>query len=115
MSEKTLQRKMDRLLLLEDQGKLKTSNKSRTLRKILSNRLAVVGVVLFAVILILCFLAPLFTKYEPNSIDLRNRLSAPSRGHLMGTDQIGRDSWTRILYGGRISIFGGLGSAVGAA
>jgi peptide/nickel transport system permease protein len=64
---------------------------------------------------IMCVLAPLLTKYGPNTIDLRTRLNAPSTTHILGTDQIGRDIWARILYGGRISIFVGLGSALGAA
>jgi len=106
---------MDRILLLEEQGKLSSSNTSRTLRKLSANPLAIIGLVLFILMLLACISAPLISSYGPNTIDLRNRLVPPGEGHLMGTDQIGRDIYTRILYGGRISIFVGLGSALGAA
>lgn len=115
MANKALQRKMDRILLLEEQGKLSSSNTSRTLRKLSANPLAIIGLVLFILMLLACISAPLISSYGPNTIDLRNRLVPPGEGHLMGTDQIGRDIYTRILYGGRISIFVGLGSALGAA
>ncbi|MGD9927778.1 MAG: ABC transporter permease [Sphaerochaeta sp.] len=115
MANKALQRKMDRLLLLEEQGKLSSSNTSRTLRKLSANPLAIIGLVLFILMFLACIAAPLISSYGPNTIDLRNRLVPPGEGHLMGTDQIGRDIYTRILYGGRISIFVGLGSALGAA
>jgi peptide/nickel transport system permease protein len=115
VANKALQRKMDRILLLEEQGKLSSSNTSRTLRKLSANPLAIIGLVLFILMLLACISAPLISSYGPNTIDLRNRLVPPGEGHLMGTDQIGRDIYTRILYGGRISIFVGLGSALGAA
>ncbi|MDY0287888.1 MAG: ABC transporter permease [Sphaerochaeta sp.] len=115
MSSQALQKKMDDLLYKEDHGLLKENTTSRTLRKILANKLAIAGFVVFVLMIIMCAIAPLLTKYGPNAIDLRNRLSSPSKAHIMGTDQIGRDIWTRILYGGRISIFIGLGSALGAA
>ncbi len=115
MSSQALQKKMDDLLYKEDHGLLTASTQSRALRKILANKLALIGFIVFALMVLMCIAAPLLTKYGPNTIDLRNRLSSPSRAHIMGTDQIGRDIWTRILYGGRISIFVGLGSALGAA
>ena len=110
-----LDRRMDRIRQLEESGKLATKLTNRTLRKILSNKLAVFGAVLFVVICVLCFGAPLFTKWVPTQISLRERMLAPSAQHLFGTDQMGRDIWSRMLYGGRISIVVGLGSALGAA
>lgn len=115
MSSQALQKKMDALLYKEDHGLLKVNHTSRTLRKILANRLAIAGFIVFVLMIVMCAVAPLLTTYGANAIDLRNRLSSPSKSHIMGTDQIGRDIWTRILYGGRISIFIGLGSALGAA
>ncbi len=110
-----LDRKMDRIRDLEEAGKLGTKMTNRTMRKLLSNKLAVAGAVLFVVICILCFGAPLFTKYSPTTIDLRARMAEPGGVHLLGADQMGRDIWARMLYGGRISIIVGLGSALGAA
>ena len=110
-----LDRKMDRIRDLEEAGKLGTKLTNRTLRKLMSNKLAVFGAVMFVVICILCFGAPLFTKYSPTQIDLRARMAEPGGAHLLGADQMGRDIWARMLYGGQISIIVGLGSALGAA
>lgn len=88
---------------------------NRSLRKFLKNRLAIIGVVLFAVILLASVFAPLLTSYDPLGVDMSSVLEAPSREHILGTDKIGRDIFSRILYGGRISILVGLGSALGAA
>ncbi len=114
MSVKSLNRKMDALLQKENSGQLKTSTKSRALRKLLANQLAVVGIAMFVIIILLCVFAPIFTKYSPTQIDLYNVQKAPGDGHWLGTDLVGRDVWSRILFGGRISIFVGLGSALGA-
>ena len=106
---------MDKIRVLEESGRNATKLTSRTLRKILSNKLAVLGAVLFVVICVLCFAAPLFTQYSATQISLRERMAEPSAAHIFGCDQMGRDIWARMLYGGRISIVVGLGSAVGAA
>ena len=106
---------MDKIKALEESGRNATKLTSRTLRKILSNKLAVLGAVMFVVICVLCFAAPLFTQYSATSISLRERMAEPSAAHIFGCDQMGRDIWARMLYGGRISIVVGLGSAIGAA
>ena len=110
-----LDRRLDKIRALEESGRLATKLTNRTLRKIMANKLAVLGAVLFVVICVMCFAAPLFTRYQPTAISLKERIAAPSAGHIFGTDQMGRDIWSRMLYGGRISIVGGLGSALGAA
>ena len=60
-----LERRMDRIRALEESGRLSTRLTSRTARKILSNKLAVLGAALFLIICILCFAAPLFTRWQP--------------------------------------------------
>ena len=115
MKKTALDRKLDKIRAAEESGKLGTKLTNRTLRKLTSNKLAVIGVLLFVAICVLCFGAPLFTKYDPMAFDLRAKMSVPSAEHILGTDQMGRDIWARILYGGRISIIVGLGSALGAA
>ena len=110
-----LDRKMDRIKALEESGKLGTKLTNRALRKLMANKLAVFGAIMFVVICVLCFGAPLFTKWAPGTISLRERMVGPGMDHLFGTDQMGRDIWSRMLYGGRISIIVGLGSALGAA
>lgn len=106
---------MDKIRAAEESGKLSGKMTNRTLRKLTSNKLAVFGVLLFVAICVLCFAAPLFTSYSPTAISLRDKIAPPSAEHIFGTDQMGRDIWSRMLYGGRISIIVGLGSALGAA
>lgn len=81
------------------------------------------AVVLFTIILAVLF-APVIAPYKFDSIDLRNTKQPPSLIHMMGTDDLGRDLFTRILFGGRISMSIGvfaalvgtiLGSIIGAA
>ena len=115
MKKTALDRKLDKIRAAEESGKLGTKLTNRTLRKLTSNKLAVIGTLLFVIICLLCFGAPLFTKYDPMAFDLRAKQMAPTLEHILGTDQMGRDIWSRILYGGRISIIVGLGSALGAA
>lgn len=70
-----LNRKMDRLKMLEKEGLLKSREGSRAVGKFLQNKLAVVGLIVFALILLSSIFAPLITKYDPAMIDLRSRLS----------------------------------------
>lgn len=110
--KRSLDRKMDMLLQRENTGNLKKGIKNRALRKLFANKLSVAGLIIFIVILILCLFAPLFTQYSSTKVDLRSILNPPGAGHLLGTDKIGRDIWSRLLFGGRISIGVGLGSAL---
>jgi len=114
LAQKRLNRQMDAILAREEAGLYASRGGSRAVKKIFGNKLAVFGMALFGVILILCTLAPLFTKYDPVTMDLKNILKPPSWAHLFGTDSIGRDLFARVLYGGRTSIAIGFGSALGA-
>ncbi len=107
--------KFDKLRDAEEAGKLGKSKLSRSVRKMLENRLTVIGLVVFALILLACILAPIISPYDPQLPDLRSMTLPPSAEHLFGTDKLGRDVFTRALYGGRLSILIGLGSALGAA
>lgn len=111
----SLDRKFDRLRAREEAGLIKKSSMNRQLRKILNNKLAVAGFAVFLTILLSSIFAPLICKYDPLMIDLKAVLQAPSSRHILGTDRVGRDVFARIVYGGRISILVGLGSALGAA
>ena len=110
-----LDRKMDKIRALEESGRLSARLTSRSVRKIMANKLAVFGAALFVLICLMCFAAPLFTRWSATAISLRERMALPSWDHIFGTDQMGRDIWARMLYGGRVSIIVGLGSALGAA
>lgn len=103
---------MDRILAREEAGKVSKAIKNRALRKMFANKLSIAGAVIFVVILLACLAAPLLTQYSSTKVDLRSILQSPSGTHLLGTDKIGRDVFARILYGGRVSIAVGLGSAL---
>jgi peptide/nickel transport system permease protein len=70
------------------------------------NRLAVLGLVLLAVLYAAALLTPLLAPYDPYAQDriLTDRFLPPSAAHWMGTDRFGRDIFTRVLYGARISL-----------
>ncbi len=110
-----LDRQMDNLREREEKGLLGKKKTSRFVRKILNNHLAVFGLVVLGIILLASILAPFICTYDPLAIDLTSILTPPSLKHWLGTDKVGRDVLTRVIYGGRISILVGLGSALGAA
>ena len=64
------------------------------------NRMAMVGAVIVLVMFALAAAAPLLGR-DPGAIDIARRLQAPGWGHLLGTDDLGRDVLSRILYGAR--------------
>ena len=107
-----LDRQFDQLRALEEAGQLKPLTGSRAVRKFLNNRLAVIGLVVFTIILLASLFAPLLTPWDPTKINLRAISQPPSLEHWFGTDKTGRDVFARVLYGGRVSILVGLGSAL---
>lgn len=70
--------------------------------------MALVGMVILISITILVAFAPFLTTHDPMQQNLLNRFQPPSATHWLGTDDLGRDLWARILYGGRISLSVGL-------
>jgi peptide/nickel transport system permease protein len=71
------------------------------------NRFAIAGVAVVFVLFALSFLAPYITPYGPHDLDLYHVLSPPSAAHWFGTDDLGRDVLTRVIYGARISLLVG--------
>ena len=90
----------------------------RTTRKIIfANYLTLFGAVITGVVVFTAVFAPVIAPHDPYAQDIANQFQAPSWTHLMGTDQYGRDVFTRVLYGARISLQVGLlavGIAVGS-
>jgi peptide/nickel transport system permease protein len=74
------------------------------LRRLLVHPGAVVGGVIVALVLVVAVAAPVLTPHEPDQRNIRERFAPPSAQHLLGTDNFGRDTLTRILYGSRISL-----------
>lgn len=79
-------------------------------RQFFKNKIAVLGLFILSAIVALCAFAPLFTSYDPvKDMVLSDMLLPPgSPGHLLGTDDYGRDILSRLLYGGRSSVLTGL-------
>jgi peptide/nickel transport system permease protein len=76
------------------------------------HKLAMISIAVVSIMTLACFAAPLIAPYEFDAIDLGNIRQPPSASHLMGTDDLGRDLFTRVLYGGRVSILIGILAAV---
>lgn len=81
-------------------------DKVKTMMK--TNKVAAISGILIIFIIITAVFAPVFSPYDPNKLDLMTRLKAPSSEHLLGTDEYGRDTLSRIIYGSRISLTIGL-------
>jgi peptide/nickel transport system permease protein len=81
------------------------------MKKLLKNKFIVIGGGIILLMVIMVILAPLLTKYEYDTVDLRNKHIPPGIQHIMGTDLYGRDVWCRIVYGGRISLTVAMGAA----
>ena len=77
-------------------------------QKALANPLAKAGFIIILVVFLLAMLAPWISPYDPDDINVKAILLAPSLQHWMGTDGLGRDVLSRMLHGGRISLLVGL-------
>lgn len=75
------------------------------LRRLSTNRLALVGLIGIVIIVFVAIFAPILAAYSPEQMDTANRFLPPvSPGHFLGTDEFGRDVLSRIIYGSRISL-----------
>lgn len=95
----------DDLLQTAEKGRSLWSDAWHRLRK---NHMALFGGAFIIVITFLSFAGPLFLEFDYKEQNLTNRLKTPSAEHWLGTDHLGRDQLSRMLYGGRISILVGL-------
>lgn len=75
-----------------------------TLRALISNRAALVGAIVIGLFVVTALAAPLLAPHDPERGLLRHRLQGPNTTYLMGTDSLGRDILSRILYGARVSL-----------
>jgi peptide/nickel transport system permease protein len=77
-------------------------------KMIRKNPLAVIGIVICLIWIFAAVAAPLMSQYNPNAQDLSIRFQSPSTSHLFGTDKMGRDIFTRVIWGGRVSLPGSM-------
>ncbi|WP_249871355.1 ABC transporter permease [Oceanobacillus saliphilus] len=85
-----------------------------TLKQLLKNRFAVIGFTIIVLFVLLGIVAPLLTPYTYQEQNLVNRLQPPSAENWFGTDHIGRDVFTRLAYGARVSLQVGFFAVTGA-
>ena len=101
----------------------KNSQFKEIMHRLAKNKLAMAGLVIVIIEIFLAIIAPLIITYDCNANDVLNAKSGPTMQHLFGTDELGRDIFSRIIYGARyslsIGIFGTLittvvGTVIGA-
>lgn len=98
--------------LSKQKSKMRSAMAKRSLNKMISNKLGMIGFIVVVVMSLMSILAPVLTNIDPAVTDMANINKAPGGLHILGTDSIGRDLFSRLLYGGRISISIGIISAL---
>ena len=81
-------------------------------RRFMRNKGAVIAAVIFLLVLAYCIFVPIFSPYDPNEVNFQDAYLPPSLAHPFGTDQFGRDLFTRVALGGRISIMIGFAATL---
>lgn len=89
------------------------SGRRKALRRLLRDRSAVVGLLVVALFVVGAVVAPWLAPQPPNETDFANRFASPSAEHPLGTDHVGRDELSRILYGARLSLVMVLAATLG--
>ncbi len=79
-----------------------------TFRRLMKGKLAVLGFAIFVLLVLVSALAPLISPYDPNLTNTSELIKPPSSSYWMGTDELGRDVFSRIFYGARISLLVGV-------
>jgi peptide/nickel transport system permease protein len=82
-------------------------------RQLVADRTALAGLVIVAVVVVVALAAPVLAPQDPTAQDVTNRLQGPSSAHLLGTDNLGRDELSRLLYGARVSLLTALAVGTG--
>ncbi|MFH1414585.1 MAG: ABC transporter permease [Elusimicrobiota bacterium] len=75
--------------------------------RLFKNRMVMAGTAVMAILFLVALIGPLLVRYSPLEQDLSSRLTVPGAQHLMGTDDLGRDVFARVVYGSRISLMVG--------
>lgn len=98
----------------EERSKKKYGPLKSTFKRLSRNKLAVAGLMIFLFLIIIAIIAPVIMPYRYDMADFSSTFSKPSRAHLLGTDELGRDILSRLMYGTRYSLQIGLFSVMGA-
>jgi peptide/nickel transport system permease protein len=101
--------------IVVDHSSNQSNPRRRFLRRLRKSNSTLAGALCLSIIIALAILAPIISPYNPTLIISADRLMPPSTQHLFGTDDFGRDIFTRVLYGGQLSLIVGLVSVAVAA
>ena len=86
-------------------GKLKKqSNTREVFKRLAKNKSAIIGLIIFVLLVLSSIFGPMLSPWDITKIDILNSFQAPNAEHWFGTDDLGRDLFTRVLYGGRYSL-----------
>jgi peptide/nickel transport system permease protein len=94
----------------QNDRRFRRSNTRRAFGRFRRDRLAVGGAAAIIVLIVVAFLAPVIAPQSPTQPDLKAVRAAPSPTHWLGTDEVGRDVWSRVVYGSRTSLSVGFGA-----
>jgi ABC-type dipeptide/oligopeptide/nickel transport system permease subunit len=107
-AEDTAQDGSEEFEVLEEEARALTDDRKRFLKIFFQRKAVVVGFCIFVGMLLLAVFAPLIAPYDPYVQDLANVLKGPSALHLLGTDALGRDLLSRVIYGTRVAFLIGV-------
>lgn len=108
MSEK----KTDNSMTLEKPPNLRVQSFKNFFRKLKKNKAALVGGILIILFIIVAIVGPYFTPYEPNKQIITEKLNGPSLDHWFGTDHLGRDIFSRVIHGMKLTLYIGFFSVI---
>ena len=97
-----------------DEAPPRVSAFKRFSRVFLRRKVVAFGLIIISMLIVVAIFAPWIAPYDPYALDLKNIRADPGRAHLLGTDTLGRDTLTRIMYGSRTSLIIGV-VAIGVA
>lgn len=101
---------------MENTKRKKNSMFKQIMKRLATNKVAMAGLIILIIMAICSIAAPLIAPYDPEAMDFAAIYSSPSVSHIFGTDNLGRDYFSRILYAGRYSLsLGFVAALVGAA
>ncbi len=86
---------------------LKTSSQKpavAAMQRLLRSPSGIIGLIIIIIVFLSAIFAPIIAPYDPIELNTKDRLQGPSQNHIVGTDQYGRDTLSRIIHGGRISL-----------
>jgi peptide/nickel transport system permease protein len=84
----------------------------KVIRQLLKNPMGLIGIIILAVFIFIAAFGPLLAPYEVSQIHPENKIKLPSKDHIMGTDNFGKDIWSELLHGARTSMIVGVVSAM---